>query len=247
MNDTPYTAEEVRTLLRQMVGTGAHALHIPDAPSIAGMLKAFADRLEEDENAKPVAPVAWRWWVMGVPLKWETSPLTPEDVLKIKRQTTDHNVLRFEAAYSEDSNRPAPASSERLAEALCEYCDRMESFQPQGELGAMHGVGMAFAYKDAANIIRGLIAAHATAKPAAASVPDGWMRNESKVRELLTELQSRGWQPDSQGDPDCADQASAMAAEVIERVLLPILAAQQESKAATAGDNTQVNRTNPQG
>lgn len=68
---------------------------------------------------------------------------------------------------------------------------------------------------------------HPAAQP---RVPDGWMCNQAKIQELHTELQSRGWQLDSKGEPDCVDQASAMAAEVIERVLMPLLAAQESGR-----------------
>lgn len=39
------------------------------------------------------------------------------------------------------------------------FADELEAFQPRGELGALHGAGMAFAYKDVAGIIRAKIAA----------------------------------------------------------------------------------------
>lgn len=65
-----------------------------------------------------------------------------------------------------------------------------------------------------------------TAEPAgdAVAVPQGWMRDEKQVRGLLEHLTIQGWRQTESG-PDCVDQGSAMAAEVIERVLLPMLSA----------------------
>lgn len=56
------------------------------------------------------------------------------------------------------------------------------------------------------------------------SVPEGWMCDKEKVLELATHLEGIGWQMDSKDDIDCVDQGAAMAAEVIRRVLLPLIA-----------------------
>jgi hypothetical protein len=40
---------------------------------------------------------------------------------------------------------------------LSRLADDMDAFQPRGELGPLHGAGMAFAYKDAAKTIRALL------------------------------------------------------------------------------------------
>jgi len=66
--------------------------------------------------------------------------------------------------------------------------------------------------------------ARAAIQQAAGAVPEGWMRDEKQVRELMCHLVNTGWAQTERG-PDCVDQGSAMAAEVIERVLLPMLAA----------------------
>lgn len=58
-----------------------------------------------------------------------------------------------------------------------------------------------------------------------ASVPEGWMRNPDEVNGLHKHLFERGWSQDWQ----CQDQACAMAAEVIEKVLMPMLAAAPEA------------------
>lgn len=59
----------------------------------------------------------------------------------------------------------------------------------------------------------------------AASVPEGWMRSQDEVNGLHKHLFERGWSQDWQ----CQDQACAMAAEVIEKVLMPMLAAAPEA------------------
>jgi hypothetical protein len=70
--------------------------------------------------------------------------------------------------------------------------------------------------------LRALLAEHA--------IPEGWMQDRKQVTELAEHLENVAWQPDSHGDPDCVDQGSAMAAEVIRKVLLPMLAAAKETK-----------------
>lgn len=57
---------------------------------------------------------------------------------------------------------------------------------------------------------------------AAAALPE-WMHDPGKVAELLTHLEEAGWRPDSNGDPECVDQACAMAADVVRLVLMPML------------------------
>jgi hypothetical protein len=50
----------------------------------------------------------------------------------------------------------AEAAEARVAECA-KLADKLEAFQPKGEIGPLHGAGMAFAYKDAANAIRAAI------------------------------------------------------------------------------------------
>lgn len=57
---------------------------------------------------------------------------------------------------------------------------------------------------------------------AAAALPE-WMHDPGKVAELLTHLEEAGWRPDSNGDPECVNQACAMAADVVRLVLMPML------------------------
>lgn len=60
------------------------------------------------------------------------------------------------------------------------------------------------------------------------SIPEGWMRDRFEVENLADNLESIAWQPDFDGDPVCVDQAAAMSAEVIRKVLLPMLEAEKE-------------------
>jgi hypothetical protein len=55
------------------------------------------------------------------------------------------------------------------------------------------------------------------------SVPDGWMRDREQVVKLAEHLENIAWQPDGNGDPECVHQDAAMSADVIRKVLLPIL------------------------
>jgi len=52
---------------------------------------------------------------------------------------------------------------------------------------------------------------------------EGWMLDRKQVEELAKHLESQGWQMDARGDIDCVDQGAAMAAEVVRKVLLPML------------------------
>ena len=54
-------------------------------------------------------------------------------------------------------------------------------------------------------------------------LPKGWMRDRKEVVELAEHLEGEGWRQDERGDVQCFDQGSAMAAEVIRHVLIPIL------------------------
>lgn len=62
------------------------------------------------------------------------------------------------------------------------------------------------------------------AQPAPA-VPEGWMRDAEQVEELAEHLERLGWTVDARGDAQCNDQGAAMAAEVIRKILQPMLAA----------------------
>lgn len=55
-------------------------------------------------------------------------------------------------SVSHDSN----TDKEKLAE-IKEFVNKMLAFQPKGELGPLHGAGMAFAYTDAANHISSIL------------------------------------------------------------------------------------------
>lgn len=57
------------------------------------------------------------------------------------------------------------------------------------------------------------------------SVPDGWMRDLEKVKGLAEHLESIGWRANHKGDVDCYDQGSAMAADVIRKILIPLITA----------------------
>ncbi len=54
-------------------------------------------------------------------------------------------------------------------------------------------------------------------------IPAGWMRDRAEVQNLADHLESIAWRPDSQGNPECYDQAAAMSNDVIRQVLLPML------------------------
>lgn len=64
----------------------------------------------------------------------------------------------------------------------------------------------------------------------AVEIPRGWMQDREQVTQLAEHLENIGWRPDARGDVDCVDQGAAMSAEVLRRVLLPLLAAQEASR-----------------
>lgn len=63
-----------------------------------------------------------------------------------------------------------------------------------------------------------------------ATIPEGWMRDRLEVENLADNLESIAWQPDFYGEIVCVDQAVAMSARVIRKVLLPMLEAAKEYK-----------------
>ena len=52
---------------------------------------------------------------------------------------------------------------------------------------------------------------------------EGWMKDEEKVKELIEHLEKNGWMMDEHGNFDCVDEASAMAADALRVVLLPMI------------------------
>lgn len=75
------------------------------------------------------------------------------------------------------------------------------------------------------------------AQEAGEFVLDDWMRDRSQVEGLLTHLESIGWVPDAAGDPQCYDQAAAMSADLIRKVLLPMLdGAKPPARVVSDGD-----------
>jgi len=54
---------------------------------------------------------------------------------------------------------------------------------------------------------------------------EGWMRDRKQVEELASHLENVGWAQDERGDVQCMDQGAAMAAEVVRKVLLPMIPA----------------------
>lgn len=49
--------------------------------------------------------------------------------------------------------------------------------------------------------------------------PTGWMLRIDELKKLKNEMENRGWQLDRHDDFECVDQASAMAAEVIQLLI----------------------------
>ncbi|MDE2098360.1 MAG: hypothetical protein KGL39_13990 [Patescibacteria group bacterium] len=62
------------------------------------------------------------------------------------------------------------------------------------------------------------------------SVPEGWMRDINKVKELADHLKSIAWRPDASGDPECFDQGAAMSLDVIRLLLIPMLEARAQEQ-----------------
>lgn len=52
--------------------------------------------------------------------------------------------------------------------------------------------------------------------------------SDSDLELVRKEMENRGWRPDSRGEPDCFDQAAAMAAEAIKELQEQRAAQQQE-------------------
>jgi hypothetical protein len=96
---------------------------------------------------------------------------------------------------------------------------------------ADHGVSVAAAWNRRAAV-----------EQAAVAVPEGWMRDEKQVRELLAHLVNTGWaQIDADGGVECVDQGNAMAAEVVERILLPLLASASAPAPRLDAPTSQIN------
>lgn len=76
--------------------------------------------------------------------------------------------------------------------------------------------------------LRAQLAAQQSAEPV--SVPEGWMRDIDQVEGLASHLEHIGWIADAHGDAQCNDQGAAMAAEVIRKVLQPLLVVAQTLK-----------------
>lgn len=59
------------------------------------------------------------------------------------------------------------------------------------------------------------------------------------ISEVVKELESRGWRPDSRGDPECYDEASAAGAQIIEHLqnLLKLETAALEQACAAPVDS----------
>lgn len=139
------------------------------------------------------------------------------------------------------ANRPAdksqsatvPVAPPSVPGALGPF-DELRHFGPGVERHNGYNQG----FRDGWNTCRERVLA---ASPAAAAVdvslhstlvPEGWMRDKVKVVELAEHLEAIGWRPDSYGDPECYDQGAAMAADVIRKVLLPLIAAAPASEAS---------------
>lgn len=101
------------------------------------------------------------------------------------------------------------------------------------EAAMKHGVNVHGAISE---IIGATDNLRAAIEQAAGAVPEGWMRDEKQVRELMSHLVNTGWAQTEDG-AECVDQGSAMAAEVIERVLLPMLAASPSPLGREAGSS----------
>lgn len=65
------------------------------------------------------------------------------------------------------------------------------------------------------------------ATPFSNAIPEEWMRDREQVENLATHLESIAWRPNEAGDVQCYDQAAAMSADVMRKVVLPMIAATQ--------------------
>lgn len=150
---TQFTANEVREAITWKYGD--------KSTWISAMLRAYADRLEADEKAVPVA--------------WRQRHLAP-DGSQIGWILTETRPAYF---YTEPLyTNPAPSDAERLAEALRRTCRKMKTFSRTGALDGAVAVWV--------DEIESVLAAHcAQAQPPAASVPDAMQELADKYHELL--------------------------------------------------------------
>ena len=154
---TTFTASEVRET--------AIAIGLIDMPDTARMLHAYADRLEADEKAMPVA---WR------------SVSLPTTFICDAPKNLDYE--KWEPLYT----HPAPADAERLAEALRAIDSAMQGVLPYFEIRRSIGT-VEFPESAHGVAVRALAAHSAQAQPPAASVTDV----SAKYHELLFAVQKK--------------------------------------------------------